>query len=404
MFKKKKNNSLERRVTKYFRDNTGKQYNYKEVSGALNIKDTKTRDEIIKILNRLTTEKILSSPSEGKYTLVKASKDYYQGTLDVTSTGRGFVICEDLEHDIMIPKNNINRAFQGDLVEVYVYKRKQKSGAFEGEIVSILERNKTQFVGVLQIEKNYAFVLTRGPRMYTDFFIDKKQLDDYTNGDKVLVEYTDWPKRAESPSGTLIESFGPPGETNTEMHAILSDYGLPLHFPDEVEAAANAIDQSIRLEEVKKRRDFRDTLTFTIDPKTAKDFDDALSFKVLDNDCFEIGIHIADVSHYVQPHSVLDKEAYERATSVYLVDRVVPMLPEVLSNGVCSLRPHEEKYTFFCSIYNEFQRRCFRRMVWKNCYLFRSPFCIRRSSRINRNTKTTCFRNYFTDGRCIYRE
>ena len=346
MFKKKKNNSLERRVTEHFRDNTGKQYNYKEVSGVLNIKDTKTRDEIIKILNRLTTEKILSSPSKGKYTLVKASKDYYQGTLDVTSTGRGFVICEDLEHDIMIPKNNINRAFQGDLVEVYVYKRKQKSGAFEGEIVTILERKKTQFVGVLQIEKNYAFVLTRGPRMYTDFFIDKKQLDGYTNGDKVLVEYTDWPKRADSPYGTLIESFGPPGETNTEMHAILSDYGLPLHFPDEVEAAANAIDQSIRPEEIKKRRDFRDTLTFTIDPKTAKDFDDALSFKVLGKDRFEIGIHIADVSHYVQPNSVLDQEAYDRATSVYLVDRVVPMLPEVLSNGVCSLRPHEEKYTF----------------------------------------------------------
>ena len=346
MFKKKKNNSLERRVTQHFRDNTGKQYNYKEVSGVLNIKDTKTRDEIIKILNRLTTEKILSSPSKGKYTLVKASKDYYQGTLDVTSTGRGFVICEDLEHDIMIPKNNINRAFQGDLVEVYVYKRKQKSGAFEGEIVTILERKKTQFVGVLQIEKNYAFVLTRGPRMYTDFFIDKKQLDGYTNGDKVLVEYTDWPKRADSPYGTLIESFGPPGETNTEMHAILSDYGLPLHFPDEVEAAANAIDQSIHPDEIKKRRDFRDTLTFTIDPKTAKDFDDALSFKILGKDRFEIGIHIADVSHYVQPNSVLDQEAYDRATSVYLVDRVVPMLPEVLSNGVCSLRPHEEKYTF----------------------------------------------------------
>ena len=346
MFKKKKNNSLERRVTQHFRDNTGKQYNYKEVSGVLNIKDTKTRDEIIKILNRLTIEKILSNPSKGKYTLVKASKDYYQGTLDVTSTGRGFVICEDLEHDIMIPKNNINRAFQGDLVEVYVYKRKQKSGAFEGEIVTILERKKTQFVGVLQIEKNYAFVLTRGPRMYTDFFIDKKQLDGYTNGDKVLVEYTDWPKRADSPYGTLIESFGPPGETNTEMHAILSDYGLPLHFPDEVEAAANAIDQSIRPEEIKKRRDFRDTLTFTIDPKTAKDFDDALSFKILGKDRFEIGIHIADVSHYVQPNSVLDQEAYDRATSVYLVDRVVPMLPEVLSNGVCSLRPHEEKYTF----------------------------------------------------------
>ena len=346
MFKKKENNSLERKLTKHFRNNPGKEYNYKEVAGALHIKDTKKRNEIIKILNRLTAEKTLKSNSKGKYKLEKISRDYYQGTLDVTSTGRGFVICEDLEQDIMIPKNNLNRAFQGDLVEVYVYKRKQKSGAFEGEIVSILERNKTQFVGVLQIEKNYAFVLTRGPRMYTDFFIDKKQLDGYTNGDKVLVEYSDWPKRAESPYGTLIESFGPPGETNTEMHAILSDYGLPSHFSEDVEAEANAIDQSITAEEIKKRRDFRDTLTFTIDPKTAKDFDDALSFRVLGEDRFEIGIHIADVSHYVQPNSILDKEAYDRATSVYLIDRVVPMLPEVLSNGVCSLRPHEEKYTF----------------------------------------------------------
>ena len=344
--KKKKKNSLERKLIKHFRNNPDKEYNYKQVASVLEIKDSKTRDEIIKILNRLTSEKTLKSPSKGRYTLESAGKQYYQGTLDVTSTGRGFVICEDLEHDIMIPKNNINRAFQGDLVEVYAYKRKQKSGAFEGEIVTILKRNKTQFVGVLQIESNYAFVLTRGPRMYTDFFIDKKQLTGYTNGDKVLVEYTDWPKKAESPYGTLIKSFGPPGETNTEMHAILSDYGLPLNFPKEVEAAANAIDQSISPEEIKKRRDFRETLTFTIDPKTAKDFDDALSFKVLDKDRFEIGIHIADVSHYVKPHSILDQEAYDRATSVYLVDRVVPMLPEVLSNGVCSLRPKEEKYTF----------------------------------------------------------
>ena len=344
--KKKKKNSLERKLIKHFRNNPDKEYNYKQVASVLEIKDSKTRDEIIKILNRLTSEKTLKSPSKGRYSLEPASKQYYQGTLDVTSTGRGFVICEDLEHDIMIPKNNINRAFQGDLVEVYAYKRKQKSGAFEGEIVTILKRNKTQFVGVLQIESNYAFVLTRGPRMYTDFFIDKKQLTGYTNGDKVLVEYTDWPKKAESPYGTLIKSFGPPGETNTEMHAILSDYGLPLNFPKEVEASANAIDQSISPEEIKKRRDFRETLTFTIDPKTAKDFDDALSFKVLDKDRFEIGIHIADVSHYVKPHSILDQEAYDRATSVYLVDRVVPMLPEVLSNGVCSLRPKEEKYTF----------------------------------------------------------
>ncbi len=290
--------------------------------------------------------KQLKSPSRGKYSLTQTKKQYYQGILEITSSGRGFVICEELDQDISIPKNALNKAFNGDLVEVYCYKRK-KNESFEGEIVSILERKKTTFVGILQIEKNYAFVLTRGARMYTDFFIDKKQLTpDFSNGDKVLVRFDEWPKRADSPLGTLIENFGPPGETSTEMHAILSDYGLPLRFPKEVEEAASGIDQRISEKEIKKRKDFRSTLTFTIDPKTAKDFDDALSFKVIHDDLFEVGIHIADVSHYVQPNSILDKEALERATSVYLVDRVVPMLPEVLSNGVCSLRPHEEKYTF----------------------------------------------------------
>ena len=277
---------------------------------------------------------------------MKQKKQYHQGILDVTSSGRGFVICEELEQDISISKKGINKAFNGDLVEVYCYKRK-KNGSLEGEIVNIIERKKTTFVGTLQIDKNYAFVLTRGARMYTDFFIDKKQITpDYNDGDKVLVRFDEWPKRAESPFGTLIENFGPPGETATEMHAILSDYGLPLRFPEEVEAAAAEIDQRITAEEIKKRRDFRKVLTFTIDPKTAKDFDDALSFEVLGEDLYEVGIHIADVSYYVQPGSILDQEALDRATSVYLVDRVIPMLPEVLSNGVCSLRPHEEKYTF----------------------------------------------------------
>ncbi|MEL0300354.1 MAG: ribonuclease R [Flavobacteriaceae bacterium] len=330
----------------FFRENLGKEYNYKQIAAVLNLRDTRGRNELIKFLNLNVASKQLLSPSRGKYTLAVTKKQYYRGILEVTSSGRGFVICENLEQDISIPKNGINKAFNGDFVEVYCYKRKN-NGSLEGEIVDIIERKKTTFVGILQIEKNYAFVLTRGARMYTDFFIDKNQLSpDYQDGDKVLVRFDEWPKRAESPFGTLIENFGPPGETATEMHAILSDYGLPLRFPDEVEAAAAEIDQSITEEEIKKRRDFRKVLTFTIDPKTAKDFDDALSFDILGEDLYEVGIHIADVSHYVQPGSILDQEALDRATSVYLVDRVVPMLPEVLSNGVCSLRPHEEKYTF----------------------------------------------------------
>jgi len=343
---KNKFRHIEKKMLSFFRENPGKEYNYKQIAAVLDVRDTRGRNELIKFLNLNVASKQLLSPSRGKYTLAVTKKQYHQGILDVTSSGRGFVICEELEQDISVPKTGLNKAFNGDLVEVYCYKRK-KNGSLEGEIVQIIERKKTTFVGILQIDKNYAFVLTRGARMYTDFFIDKKQITtEYNDGDKVLVRFREWPKRAESPYGTLIENFGPPGQTATEMHAILSDYGLPLRFPNEVEAAAAEIDQRISAVEIKKRKDFREVLTFTIDPKTAKDFDDALSFKVIEEDLYEVGIHIADVSHYVQPGSILDQEALERATSVYLVDRVVPMLPEVLSNGVCSLRPHEEKYTF----------------------------------------------------------
>ena len=344
--KKNKYRHIEKKMLSFFRENPGREYNYKQIAAVLELRDTRGRNELIKFLNLNVASQQLKSPSRGKYTLAANKKQYYQGRLEVTSSGRGFVICDDLDNDIRIPRSGLNTAFDGDLVEVYCYKRK-KNGALEGEIATILERKKTEFVGILQVEKNYAFVLMRNSKMYTDFFIDKKQLTAaYNDGDKVLVRFDEWPKRAESPFGTLIKNFGPPGETSTEMHAILSDYGLPYQFPEAVERAAAQIDQRITPEEIKKRRDFRDVLTFTIDPKTAKDFDDALSFKVLDDDLFEVGIHIADVSHYVQPGGVLDEEALSRATSVYLVDRVVPMLPEVLSNGVCSLRPHEEKYTF----------------------------------------------------------
>lgn len=344
--KKNKYRHIEKKMLSFFRENPGKEYNYKQIAAVLELRDTRGRNELIKFLNLNVASQQLKSPSRGKYILAANKKQYYQGRLEVTSSGRGFVICDDLDNDIRIPKSGLNTAFDGDLVEVYCYKRK-KNGALEGEIATILERKKTEFVGILQVEKNYAFVLMRNSKMYTDFFIDKKQLTAaYNDGDKVLVRFDEWPKRAESPFGTLIKNFGPPGETSTEMHAILSDYGLPYQFPEAVERAAAQIDQRITPEEIKKRRDFRDVLTFTIDPKTAKDFDDALSFKVIDDDLFEVGIHIADVSHYVQPGGVLDEEALSRATSVYLVDRVVPMLPEVLSNGVCSLRPHEEKYTF----------------------------------------------------------
>ena len=344
--RKKKHGAVEKKLMSFLRSNASKEYNYKQLSAALGISDTRARNELIKILNLNVARKELKSPSRGKYLYEAPPKSVYIGQLEVTSSGRGFVLCDQLEQDIAIPRHGIGKAFHGDIVSVECYKRK-KNGSFEGSVIEIVERKKTQFVGILQIDKKHAFVLTRNARMYTDFFIDKKQLTpDYKDGDKVLVALDKWPNNVDSPFGRLIENFGSPGQTTTEMHSILSDYGLPLRFPDEVEAAAAAIDQSITAEEIKKRRDFRSVLTFTIDPKTAKDFDDALSFRIIENGLYEVGIHIADVSHYVQPGSILDDEALERATSVYLVDRVVPMLPEVLSNGVCSLRPQEEKYTF----------------------------------------------------------
>ena len=263
----------------------------------------------------------------------------------MTGRGNAYVVLEDSDDDVFVPVNRINKAFHRDTVEVHVYNRK-KGKKLEGEIISVLERHKTTFVGILDMQKTFAFVRPTDNKMYTDFFIPKDKIGKAQNGEKVIVEIENWPDDADSPIGKVVEVLGKPGEHNTEIHAILAEYGLPYEFPVEVEKFANKLDTRIVPEEIAKRRDMRETLTFTIDPKDAKDFDDALSFEILKNGNYEIGIHIADVSHYLVPDTILDDEAYERATSVYLVDRVVPMLPEVLSNNACSLRPNEEKYTF----------------------------------------------------------
>ena len=263
----------------------------------------------------------------------------------MSGRGSAYVICDDFDEDIFIASNNINRALDGDEVEFYAYKRR-KRGKIEGEITGIVKRAKSEYVGTIQLNKNYAFVVPDGSKMYTDIFVPINKINKAEDGDKVLVSFEDWPDNEDSPHGRILKVLGKPGEHNTEIHAILAEYGLPYEFPYDVEDYVNNLDISISEAEIAKRRDMRQDLTFTIDPKDAKDFDDALSFKVLEDGLYEIGVHIADVSHYVKEDTILDEEAFERATSVYLVDRVVPMLPEVLSNGACSLRPHEEKYTF----------------------------------------------------------
>jgi ribonuclease R len=345
--RKPSNNSKDfsNKIIKILTTNSNRPFNYKQIAALLEVDDTKSRNEIIHDLKILAAQKMIIESEPGKYLVKTISEDLYEGTIDMTGRKTAYFICPEFGEDVFIPTNNLNRALDKDKVKVYIYNRRRGKRP-EGEVIEVVERAKTDFVGVIAIQPNFAFVSTANPKMYTDIFIPKDKISGAENGDVVLVHIEDWPKKADSPFGSVIKILGKPGEHNTEIHAILAEYGLPSEFPIEVETYAQKIDTSITESEIKNRRDMRQILTYTIDPKDAKDFDDALSFQVLENGNFEIGIHIADVSHYLQEGTILDDEAYNRATSIYLVDRVVPMLPEVLSNFACSLRPNEEKYTF----------------------------------------------------------
>ncbi len=350
MNRKKKKNSkkgisnLTNTILGIFKKDRNQSYNYKQIAAKLGVNDASSRNQIIKTLAKLAAKQEIEQVDRGKFKAI-VSAEYHTGILDLSSRGSGYVISEDFDDDIFIASNNINKALDGDEVEIYVYKRR-KRGKLEGEITQIIKRARTEYVGIIQVNEKFAFVIPDSPKMYKDIFVPINKIKDAEEGDKVLVKLEDWPDKADSPYGRVTKVLGKPGEHNTEIHAILAEFGLPYEFPYKVEEYANKLDTSITEDEISKRRDMRKDLTFTIDPKDAKDFDDALSFEVLENGNYEIGIHIADVSHYLQEGTILDDEAYERATSVYLVDRVVPMLPEILSNEACSLRPHEEKYTF----------------------------------------------------------
>ena len=343
--KKKKDRNIRGKVLNIFKENPGKLFNYKQIASKLNIKDTQKRNSVIKALGQLNAQKIIDQKNPGKYVFVAEKKDYIEGIIEMTSSGNAYLVVSEKEEDIFISRRNTNRSLDGDRVLVYEIK-KRKNGKKEGEVVEVLERITQNYIGILERKKDFGFVNTRSTKMYTDFFIEKEELKDFDDGDKVVVHFKDWPKRASSPFGKIIKTLGKPGELETEMHAIMFEHGLPNAFPAEVDNFAQHLNLEIESEEISKRKDIREKTTFTIDPITAKDFDDALSFTPLNNGKTEIGIHIADVSHYVKADSILDDEAYDRATSVYLVDRVVPMLPEILSNAACSLRPQEEKYTF----------------------------------------------------------
>jgi ribonuclease R len=339
-------------ILSIFSDNPFRSYNYKQLSKQLGIRDQSSKDLVFNILEELKLAGELIEEKPGKYKLNAASqteianiKKYITGTVDLKKTGKAYITPDDGGEDIFIAANNVHHALHGDLVKVFIFPRR-KGHKKEGQIVEILERKKTNYVGVLELSKNFGFVIPDSDNMPYDIFIPKSQVKDAANGLKVLAKVTEWPEHSNNPFGEIIEVLGKPGDNDVEMQSILAEYNFPLSFPKNVEKEAEEIDTSISQSEIKKRKDFRNTWTITIDPFDAKDFDDALSLKKLKDGLWEVGVHIADVSHYVQPKSIIDKEAYSRATSIYLVDRVIPMLPEVLSNNVCSLRPNEDKLTF----------------------------------------------------------
>lgn len=270
-------------------------------------------------------------------------KDIINGVLHFNKNGSAYLISEESSKDVYIGRNHTNKGLHLDEVEVEI--TRNKDGKLEGKVVRVINRFKKEFVGTLEVSDRFAFLIPDSPKMNIDIFIPLSELNGGVDGQKAVAQLTKWNDNAKNPNGKIIEVLGEAGDNDVEIHSILHEYGLPYKFEDDVENEANSIPLEIPEDEIAKRLDMRDVLTFTIDPDTAKDFDDALSVELVDGN-MRVGIHIADVSHYVRPDTALDKEAYKRGTSIYLVDRVVPMLPERLSNGVCSLRPHEDKLCF----------------------------------------------------------
>ncbi|WP_316825392.1 ribonuclease R [Pedobacter miscanthi] len=336
---------LNQLVSDVFEKNSNQLLNYKQVSAKLNLNDQESRETILEILKEGKSAGIFLEPEKGKFKL-KELQNFIIGTVDMTADGSAYIVPEDeFEKDVFVAPRKLKNALHGDTVKAYVFAK--KSGRKnDGEVVEIIKRAKSDFTGVIKISDRFAFVIADDKKMMHDIFVPLADTHDAKNGQRVLVTLSDWPESAKNPIGIVKHVLGNQGENNTEMNAILAQYGFPLEFPPQVEREANAIPEEIPAEEIAKRKDFRNILTFTIDPADAKDFDDAISYQKLPNGNHEIGVHIADVSHYVIQGTDLDKEAYSRATSVYLVDRVIPMLPERLSNGVCSLRPHEDKLCF----------------------------------------------------------
>jgi len=349
---------LGQKAKDYLFKNREKSYSLKQLSRKLRLFNKSSRKVLFEALENLIEQNKIIQLKDGAYQYNTSIKpkleeklstdlaDGHIGVVDFVNATFAYVISEDFEEDVKIKASLLKGALDGDTVVFRVRNRNKQSKRLDGEVLEVIKRKRTEFVGLYEASKGFAFVLADAKRMFYDIYIPENKKGAAFNGDKVIVKIIDYPKKGKNPTGEIIKVLGQPGNNDVEMHAILSEYGLPFEFPAIVEEEAQSISQEITRSEIKKRRDMRKDTTFTIDPFDAKDFDDAISIKSLKNGNWEIGVHIADVTHYVKLGSEIEKEAYDRATSVYLVDRTIPMLPEVLSNNLCSLRPNEDKLVF----------------------------------------------------------
>lgn len=342
--KTKQTDLLRDAVDSYIQQQSNATFNYKQVSHALGVENPAQQRVIALKLAELAFDGDLIEVSPGKYK-TPSRTTVATGVFVRRSNGKNSVITDEDGEPIFVAERNSLHALNGDKVKVNIAAR-VKGREPEAEVIEIIEKKDQTFIGTLKVERHYASLLTDSKYLASDIIIPRAKLKGGVTGDKAIVRIVQWPDDSKNPIGEVVDILGKAGENNAEIHAILAEFGLPYRYPEAVEKAADRIDAGITDEVVAARRDMRDVTTFTIDPKDAKDFDDALSLRKLSNGNYEVGVHIADVTHYVRPDTIIDREARDRATSVYLVDRVVPMLPEHLSNGICSLRPDEDKLTF----------------------------------------------------------
>lgn len=348
--KKMDSAKLAQKVLDFLDNRFNEGYSEKQLIKKLELRDAFSKESLSVVLQKLKEAGSITKNSRNEY-FSNSEPAYVLGYVDYVNPRFAFVIPKDQEksdNDILVKENDLLNALDGDLVKVMIYPKKAKNGRQEGRVVEVVERDRDEFVGRVEISPRFAFVVPDFKKMHHDIFIKKGDLMDVQHNQKVVVKITEWRDEDKNPTGKVVRVLGNSGEHEVEIHSIMAEFGLPFEYPEEVEREAEAIADKITAKDIKSRRDFRDVLTFTIDPADAKDFDDAISYQKLPNGNIELGVHIADVTHYVKMDTLLEKEAYDRATSVYLVDRTIPMLPERLSNGLCSLRPNEDKLTFSC--------------------------------------------------------